>query len=134
VTSLSDGFEGGKNILEQGNIFLRKQDEGLLEFDPLGFGIGDEIRREVTVVEPHACGNFNFILDGAFLLQGDHTLLSDLFRSQCDKVADVDVTVGGDGGDLHDFGGGGNEISVGREEFKDMVDGGLETSAKIHGL
>jgi len=24
----------------------------LLEFDPLGFGIGDEIRREVTVVEP----------------------------------------------------------------------------------
>jgi len=39
-----------------------------------------------------------------------------------------------DGGDLHDFGGGGNDFGVRREEFKDMVYGGLGTSAKIHGL
>jgi hypothetical protein len=74
VTSLSDRFEGGKNILEQGNLLLQKQDEGLLQFDPLGFDVGDKIRRDVTVVEPHAFGNFDFILDGP-LLHGDHTPL-----------------------------------------------------------
>ena len=85
------------------------------------------------MAEPHVCGNFNFILNDAFLLDDDHALFSDLYHSLCDEVANVDVTVSGDGGDLDDFGGG-DDFGVGREEFKDMVDGGWGTSANIHGL
>jgi len=29
-------FDAGENILNQGDLLLRKQDEALLEFDPLG--------------------------------------------------------------------------------------------------
>jgi hypothetical protein len=46
----------------------------------------------------------------------------------------VDVGVGRDCGDLHDFGGGGNVFGMGREEFEDTVDGSFGTSLKIHGL
>jgi hypothetical protein len=34
VTSLSSVFEGGKHMMERGNLLLRKQHVGLLEFDP----------------------------------------------------------------------------------------------------
>ena len=46
----------------------------------------------------------------------------------------MDVGVGRDCGDLHDFGGGGNVFGVGREDFEDTVDGILGTSLKSHGL
>jgi len=56
------------------------------------------------------------------------------FDSRGNEGADVDVGVGRDCGDLHDFGGGGNFFGVGREEFEDTVDGSLGTLLKIHGL
>jgi hypothetical protein len=62
------------------------------------------------------------------------TLLSDFFHSLGNEASNVHVAVGGDGGDLNDFSGGGNGFGVGREKFEDTVDGGLGTSGKIHGL
>ena len=53
--------------------------EGFLKsIHPLGFGVSDEIRRDITVVEPHTFGNFNFALNGKFLHHGNHTLPSNL--------------------------------------------------------
>ena len=41
------------------------------------------------MVELHAFDNSDFILDGEFLLHGDHTLLSDLFHILGNEVTDV---------------------------------------------
>jgi hypothetical protein len=51
-----------------------------------------------------------------------------------DEVADVGVAVGGDGGYLGDFGGGGDGFGVGGEEGDDAVDGGLGASSEVHGV
>ena len=131
MTSLSNGFEAGKNILTRQITFSESRMKRFLNSTP---DVGDEIRRDVTIVELHAFGNFDFICDGPFLFHGDHILLSDLFHSLANDVADLDVAVGRDGGGLHDLGGGGNGRGVRREEFEDTVDGGLGTSEKIHGL
>jgi hypothetical protein len=56
ATSLGGGLKGRKDILEQRKFLLREQDEGLLEFDPLGLGVGDKVRGDETTVEAHAFG------------------------------------------------------------------------------
>jgi len=78
----------------------------------LGSDVGDEIRGDITIVEPRAFGSFDFICHGPFLLHGDHTLLSDLFHSLGNEVSELVVAVGGDGGDLHNFGDGGDGVLV----------------------
>jgi len=84
------------------------------------------------MVEPHAFGNFDFVFDGSSFMVITH--LSALSHSLENEAADVQVTVGGDGGDLSDFSGDGSGFGVGREECEDTVDGGLGTSEKISGF
>lgn len=67
------------------------------------------------MVEPHTFGNFDFTLNGKFLLHGDHTLPSNLSIAGEMRLP---MWTSVYRGDLHDFGGGGNVFGVGREEFE----------------
>jgi len=85
------------------------------------------------VVEPYTFGNFDFTLNGKFLLHSDHTFPSDFLIAGEMRVP-MWTSVLAETGDLHNFGGGGDVFGVGREEFEGTVDGSLGTSLKIHGL
>jgi len=83
-----------EDIPEERNLLSGEQDERLLEFNPLGFGVGDKMKRNKSMVETHAFSNLDFIPNGMVLLYGDDTLLSDLLYGSGDEVGDVDITVG----------------------------------------
>jgi len=83
-----------EDILEERNLLSGEQDERLFEFNPLGFGVGDKMKRNKFMVETHAFSNLDFIPNSTVLLYGDNTLLSDLLYGSGDEVGDVDITVG----------------------------------------
>jgi hypothetical protein len=51
-------------------------------------------------VESHTLGNLDLVLDRSSLLDSDDTFLADLLHCLGDDGADVDISVGGNGGDL----------------------------------
>lgn len=100
ATGLGSSLERRQNVLEQRDLLLRKQDQGLLEFGLLGLDVGDEVRGDVTTVEAHALSDLDLVFKGAAFLDGDDALLANLLHSSSDQVADVLVAVGRDSGDL----------------------------------
>ena len=78
------------------------QDVGLVEDGFLPLGVGDEVGRDVALVELHALGELELHAEGVGLLDGDDAVLADLVHGVGDEVADVWVG-GGDGGDLGDL-------------------------------
>jgi len=131
---LLGSLKGGDNILNGGDLLLGKKDEGLLELDLLGLGVGDEVGGDKTAVELHALGDLKLVLDCLALLHGDHTLLANLLHCLGKELADELVAVGGDGGDLADLVAGGDVALVGLEVLDDGLDGSLGTSAEVHGV
>jgi hypothetical protein len=69
----------------------------------MALGVGDEVGREIALVELHALDDLEGGLDGLGLFDGDGAVLADLVHGVGDDVADLEVPVGGDGGDLADF-------------------------------
>ncbi len=99
-TSLSGNFKSWKNILQSRDLLLAEKDQRLLKLDLLTLNVGDEIRGDETTVESHTLGDLNFVLNSSTLLHSDNTLLADLFHSLSNDLTDMDVSVGGNGGDL----------------------------------
>ena len=128
------GLKGGEDVLDSGDLLLGEQDEGLLELDLLGLGVGDEVGGGVATVETHTLGNLELVLKGLALLHGDDTLLADLLHGGRDELADVGVTVGGDGSNLGNFLTGGDGALVLLEVLLNGLNGSLDTAAEIHGV
>lgn len=125
-------LKGGENILDGGDLLLGEQDEGLLELDLLGLGVGDEVGGGVATVEAHTLGDLELILQGLTLLHGDNTLLANTLHGGGDELANVGVTIGGDGGYLGDLLAGGDRAGVSLKVFNSGLDGSLDTAAQIH--
>ena len=131
---LLGSLEGGNDVLNSGDLLLREEDEGLLELDLLGLGVGDEVGGDEAAVELHALGNLKLVLDGLALLHGDNTLLADLLHCLGKELANELVAVGGDGSDLADLVAGGDVALVGLEVLDDGLNGSLGTPAEVHGV
>ena len=92
---------GSRSLTE---LILRvdDQDVRVVEHGLHALGVGDEVRRQVTLVEAHALGELELEAEGVALLDGDDTFLADLVHRLGDELADGGVS-GGDrrgGGDL----------------------------------
>ncbi|TLD33253.1 hypothetical protein PspLS_00817 [Pyricularia sp. CBS 133598] len=131
---LGRDLKSGDDVLDSRDLLLRQEDQGLLELDLLGLGVGDEVGRHEAAVEPHTLGNLKLVNKGLALLDGDDTLLADLLHSVGDHLADVNVAVGRDGGDLGNLLSAGDVALLLVQEVDDGVDGSLDTTAEIHGV
>ena len=65
--------------------------------------VGDEVGRDVALVELHALDEFERRLGGLAFLDGDDAVLADLLEGVGHQLADRRVVVGGDRGDLRHF-------------------------------
>ena len=79
-----------------------EQDVGIFEHGFLALGVGDEVRRQVALVELHALGELELGAERVRLLDRDHAVLADLVDRVGDDLADrrVGGRDGGDGGDV----------------------------------
>jgi hypothetical protein len=102
-TAFGDFLEDGEEILEVTDFFLVDEDVSLFEFSLHVFGIGDEVRGEIALIELHAFDHFEGGFDGFGFFDGDGAILADFIHGIGDDFADGGIPVGGDGGDLFDF-------------------------------
>ncbi len=113
--ALQDLLEQGQQLLDRGDLALVDQDVRVLEDRFLTLGVGDEVRRQVALVELHALGEVQLHAEGVRLLDGDDTVLADLVDRLGDELADLRVLRGerGDCGDVVlalDLAGAGEQV------------------------
>ena len=112
----------GQQVLEAADLLLVDQDVGVLEDGFHRLRVGDEVGREVALVELHAFDDLERGLDRLGFLDRDGAVLADLVHGVGDDVADGVVPVGGDGGDLLDF----LLVLDLLGDLGELVDGGLD--------
>ncbi len=61
--------------------------------------IGQEIGRQISLVELHAFGVFQHRFGALAFIDGDDAFLADFFHGIGHQVADLFIAVGADGGD-----------------------------------
>ena len=96
-------FEQRKQVFEAADLLLVVEYIAILEADLHRFGIGDEVGRQITLVELHAFDHVERGLDGLRFLNRDGPVFSYLVHRVGDDLANAAVPVGGNGGDLFDF-------------------------------
>ena len=110
------------------------QDVGVFEDTLHARGVGDEVRREVALVELHALDEFDVGLEALALFDGDHAVLADLVDRLGDDLADLLVLVGGAGADLGDLGRRGDLLGHLLELGDDGLDGLVDTALDLVGI
>src|SRR5581483_4225454 len=81
-------LEHRQHVVHGADLLIGDEDEGVVEDRLLALGIGDEVRREVALVELHALGELELHAEGVRLFDGHHTVLADLVDGVGDGVAD----------------------------------------------
>ena len=80
-----------EQVLDVRDLAVDDQDVRVLEDRLLALGVGDEVRRQVALVEAHALGELELGAEGVRLLDRDHALLADLVDRLGDDLADLGV-------------------------------------------
>ena len=76
------------------------QDKRILELTGHVFRAGDEMRREIALVELHTLVQGDGGLEALTLFDRNHSILADLFHGLGDHGANLGIIVRGDGADL----------------------------------
>lgn len=98
----------------------------------MGFGVGDEVRRDVIMIEVYIFGNFEFILYSFVFFDGDDIFFVDFFYSVGNYFIDVVIVVGVDGSDLGNFGVSSDVMFVFLKVVDDGVNGSLDIMVEIY--
>ena len=113
-------------------FLLVQENVGVLQRDSHLFGIGDEIRRKIPAIELHAFDDVELGLGRLGLLDGDHTLVADLFHRLSDHVANGGVAIGGNRAHLGNFVGRIDLRRPGLDVLDDFGHRQVDAALQIH--
>ena len=108
-----------------------EEDVGVLEDRLHALGVGDEVGRDVALVEAHALDQVHLHAEGLGLLDGDDAVLAHLVDGLGDHLADLGVG-GRDGGHLGDLVLGLGLLGLALERVDGGLDGGLDAPLERH--
>src|SRR5882672_8348587 len=103
LAALHHGFQQRKQFIQLRKLLFVDQDVGIFHFNAHLIRVGDKVGRDVAAVELHAFDDLEFGLERLGFFNRDDALVADLLHGVGEKLADFDITVGGDGADLGDF-------------------------------
>ena len=86
-----DLLEHREQVVDRGDLALDQQDVRLVEDGLHPLGVGDEVGRDVALVELHPLGELQLGAHGVGLLDRDHAVLADLVEGLGEQVADHGV-------------------------------------------
>jgi hypothetical protein len=95
LAGLHDLLEHGQQVLDREILRVDDEDVRVVEDGFHALGVGDEVRRDVALVEAHALGELELHAEGVGLLDGDDAVLADLVDGLGDHLADL-LVGGGD--------------------------------------
>ena len=107
------------------------EDVGVLEHRLHPLRVGDEVRRDVALVEAHALGELEVEAERVRLLDRDDAFLADLVHRLGDDLADGRVS-GGDRRGRGDLLLGLDVLGHAEQLLGDGVDGGLDATLEAH--
>src|SRR6266568_87380 len=123
--------EQGQQVLVRRDLGVNHEDVRVLEDGLEPLRVGDEVGRDVALVEAHALGELELEAEGVALLDGDDAFLADLVHGLGDHLADGRVT-GRDGG-------GGSDLLLGLHVLGELgqflahpLDGRLDAALERH--
>src|SRR3989441_999544 len=123
-------LEHREQVLHRGNLFVVHQDVCVLEHGLHLLRIGNEVGRQVATVELHPVHRLERGLEALRLLDRDHAVLADLVHGGGDLVANLLITIGGDGADLRDLlsalAGRGDPLQLLHDQLDRLVDAALQ--------
>src|SRR4051794_13241810 len=94
LAGLHDLLQDRQQVLDVRDLLVGDQDVRLVEDGLHALCVGDEVRRDVALVEAHALGQLEVETEGVALLDGDDTFLADLVHGLGDDLADHGVSRG----------------------------------------
>ena len=131
LARLHDLLEDRQQVLHRRDLAVDDEDVRVLEHRLHAVGVGDEVGRDVALVEAHALGELELEAEGVALLDGDDAFLADLVHRLGDDLANGGVT----GRDRR----GGGDLLLGldvlgdlREFLRHGGDGGLDAPLEAH--
>ena len=89
-----------QHVADIGQLLLVDEDEAVLQLGLHVLRIGDEVGRDVALVELHPFHELQRRLGSLAFLDGDDAVLADLVERIGHELADDRIVVGTDGGDL----------------------------------
>ena len=98
-----DCFEQRDHLTNVRDLLLVDEHEGVVERGLHGLRVGDEVRRDVALVELHAVDVLEFGLEALAFFDRDDAFGADLHHRFGKHVADLGVVVGRDRADLGDL-------------------------------
>lgn len=123
-----------EDALEVGDLLFGDQDVWVFELGLLGLHVGGEVGGDVSSIESHSLDEFDLVLEGLSVLDGDGSVFSDLFHELGDELSDGSVSIGGDGGNVFDLLLGLDLDTSGLEVLDDFLDGEGDSSSEVHGV
>ena len=103
LTSLSRLFQQRDEIANVADLLFVQQHKSVLEVRFHRTGIGNEVGRNVPLVELHSVDVLDFHVTALAFFHGDHTVLADTLESVGQQFANLVVVVGRDRTDVGDF-------------------------------
>src|SRR5664280_1795933 len=88
LTGLHDLLQQREQVLDRGDLGVDHEQVGVVEDGLHPLRVGDEVRRDVALVEAHALGELELQAEGVALLDGDDAFLADLVHRLGDHAAD----------------------------------------------
>ena len=88
LARLDDLLQQREEVLDRADLVAVQQDLGVLEHRFHGVVVGDEVGRDVALVELQALGDLQLGRQRRGLLDGDDAVLADLLHGLADEVAD----------------------------------------------
>mmetsp|Transcript_6046 Transcript_6046/g.17198 ORF Transcript_6046/g.17198 Transcript_6046/m.17198 type:complete len:498 (+) Transcript_6046:442-1935(+) len=129
--ALDDGFQDGNKLLQTADLLFDQQNVGIFQNAFLCLGIGNEVGANESAFEFHTFDNFQFVVEGFAVLDGDDTFLSDSFHGIGNQTSNLHVRVGRNSSNLGDLFLAGNGATNFCEGFDHRVDGHVDSSSQV---
>lgn len=127
-------FQEVEDALEVSDLLFSDQDVWVFEIGLLGLHVGGEVWGDVSSIESHTLDEFDLVLEGLSVLDGDGSVFSNLLHEFRNELSDLSVSVSGDGGNVLDLLLGLDLDTSGLKVLNNLLDGEGDTSSKIHGV
>src|SRR6266508_2267355 len=131
AAGLHDLLEHRQQRLHRGDLLVGDQDVGVLHHRLHAVLVGDEVGRDVALVELHALGELELDAKGVRLVDGDDPVLADLVHRLGDGLADLGV-LGGDGGHRGHLLLALDVAGLVADVLGDRLDGALDAALEAH--
>src|SRR3954471_4249252 len=133
LAGLHDLLEQRQQLTDGADLALHEQDVGVVEDGLHALRVGDEVRRDVALVELHALGELELETHRLGFFDRDHAVLADLAERLGDELTDLRV-LRGDRGDLRDLGLVVDLAGILQQALADRLDGGVDAALERHRL